>query len=1107
EELDETKAELEKLRADYRSKVELFERLKRAHNEQLTIIQEASTKLEKQAQELNEKEEEISIVKQMYEDVKSSWNEKESIIKSLTAINDKLRFGSEEKFQKLEERERKLIYALDEANEKNIDQEQKINVFKAEIEGLKGMLSLSQNKCLEAEKRAKASKELRARDDVLLKLEEENRKIEERLKWKEEQFKHLEDAHEKLRDQFKVTKKEWELEKSTLVDEIYSLQTSLESQTRISEDLQNRLKLCNQALAHEESRRKYLEVEVSEYKTRFDNVFIECQDTKAQLVSLSAQRDKEIAALRHSLGTKETYYKEMEYRAGRLEQENEELLASLKELQEAQIYQTGSSSSLAKLRNKLKSVEQMYRDFSANFRAKEAEWSSQLEKMTEDLNDCRSELEIKIASIEELKIELEGCHSLIMQLRMQNEESSVMLLVLQSVISETQLKLTDVEAEMGFHNKEREERVSRLMKHLETMNAALATAQKDIDEEREKSASLLRRVESLYDIEDQQLLMQKELQRYKEMLEESSNCQLRIKEQALQTECDLKDKLRGVCDALDTANSELVKEREKAASLSIKVESLEVIEGQLLLMQKELERCKEMLDESSRYQLHLEGQVLQIESDSKEKLREVCNALDTSNSELTEEREKVASLSRRVESLDRIKEQKLLMQTELERFKKMFEEESRCQLCLEESTLRMKRESESKLKEVCDALDTANSELAEKICEGHAIEFELWIWKSIAEQLKAKLEENHKLRKALESSLLAQTEVGETIKQEKYVLVHELEEKDRRLSDAHQQIVSLEQEVKTRELEAASSARIETVMSFESEKESFHHITREKSMTLENLQKQIGWLEQESLGREIEGAVFAQIWAERASEHEKENLVQLIEQKDQRIDDLLQLVSSMEEKSNSSLHSVSSQLVEKQTEVNLVREVWEKVAAAQILAELEIEEKKLMIVELEDDIYKKQQKLELQEKSLSRGKQQALDIETELEAKQLEMEMLINQMEAKLRISDALVDELKSEKRNLVGDVMKLSSERENLLAFIGGQDDKINELSKEDMQLMGTLGRIVQSFDDSRSDVVLKGSGELFECVKENIDAHPSPTSKSLGAIFEERSPFRQLN
>ncbi|TYJ10693.1 hypothetical protein E1A91_A11G224600v1 [Gossypium mustelinum] len=1162
EELEEVKFENEKLRSDLKSKAELYEHLKKFQNEQSTKLHEASSKIEKQAQQVLEKEEEISVVTRTNEDLKCNLKEKESIIKHLNAANDKLRAERDGKNQKREQEIGRLVLALDEANEKSIDQEQKMDMLKAEIEGLKAHLLVSQKKHSEAEKKAKNQKDLRERDDVLVKVEEDMKKVEHQLKWKKEQFKHLEEAHDRLRNQFKESEKEWEKEKCTLFDEISSLQTRLDSQIRITGDLQSRLQMCNQALAHEETRRKYLEVEISEFKTRFERSFAECQDAKSHLECLNSQRDKEVATLRHLLGTKESFYKEMEYRVVKLEQENQELLASLKELQETRIQEAGNSS-LSKLKNKLKSVEQMHKDCSLNLRTKEAEWNSEREEMMKKLNDYSSQLKTKDAALNVLEMELESCLSSAVHLKLQNEEISIMMVLLKSGMFEAQLKLANAEAELGLHQKEGMENLSVLRQQLEMKNTALANAQRDITEERERNAILSRKVDTLAQLEDKHQLMEKEVNTCKTILKESSKCQLRLKEQALQMETDSKEKIREVCDALDVANSQLAEEQEKVASLLSRVESLDLIEGQRFLVQKELERYKERLEEASRRQIHLEEQALQREIESKEKLSEVCNALEAAKSELSKERERAVSLTKRVESLDHLEEQWLQKQDEVERYKKMleeacrsqsqledqvghmkkefgekleaafnaletvkselakerertaslmkrveqwalrqkdldkykerFEESYRCQLQLEEKISQIERDSERKLTEACNALEKANSELVEKVCKGHEIEFESWIWKSISERLKVDLEESQELRKQLEASLLAQVGVGEIIKKEKDDLIRITKEKDQEILSLQQHMVTLEQELQARELRAVSSAE-----------DSIHQITREHDRVLEDLRREIDLLEEESLRRELEGAAYAHIGAERSFVREKENILQLVKEKDERIDGLMQVVRSMEEDFNGSLNSFSSELTEKQEHIKLVHEAWEQIASAEILAKLEIEEKKLMIAELEDDIHYIQEKLFSQEKSLSDSKQLALTIEAELEAKHLEMKNLTDQMEERLRTSEASVDELRTEKANLLEDIMKLSTERDNLVGCIGGLNDSLGEFSSEDAQLMRILGRIVQSFDLSDT----KGSNELYDCPKENKRSLPaSPATKKTSSIFEERSPFRQLN
>jgi chromosome segregation ATPase len=1418
EKLDEAKAEIEKLRAEYKSKAELCENLKKAHNEQLIKSKEASLKSEKQSQDLNEKAEEISVAKQMCEELKCSLNKKESVIRQLSAANDKLRVDCDEKSLKWEKENRDLVLALDQANEKIMDQEQNLRAYREEIEGLKGCLSVSQKKCLGADKRAKASKELRERDDMLLNSEEEKMKLQDQLKWKKEQFAHLQEAHEKLRNQFKASKKDWEQERSTLLDEICSLQTRLDSQTRISEDLKKRLQMCNQALTHEESRRKYLEAQVSEFQKQSENAFAEYQDAKSLLECLTAQRDKEISALRHSLGTKETDYKEMEYQAAKLEQENQELRISLRELQEAGIQESGASSSQAKLRNKLKSLEQMHRDSTVKLRAKEAELNSQIEKMAGDLNGCWSELENKDVAIKELRMELEGYQSLAMQLKLQNEEISVMLLVLKLGISEAQLRLANEKAEMDVQDKEREEKVSLLMKQLEMNNAALSAnrakeadlssqlemmagdlnecrlglenkdaaieelrmelegsqslamqlklqneeisvmllvlklgiseaqlrlanekAEMDVqDKEREEKVSLLMKqlemnnaalsanrakeaglssqmemmagdlndcrlgledkdtaIEELrmelegcqslamqlklqneeisvmllvlklgiseaqlrlanekaeMDVQDKEReekvsLLMKQLEmnnaalsanRAKEaglssqmemMAGDLNDCRLGLEDKdtaieelrmglegsqslAMQlklqneeisvmllvlklgiyeaqlklaserAEMDVHDKEREehvslLMKQLEMKNAALFAKRDKEAELSSQTEKMA---GDLKACQFELENKDAAIEElrmelegcqSLAMQLKLQNEEIsvmllvlklgiseaqsklaneRIEMDVHDKEREekvslLMKQLEMKNSAPSEaqlklakekaeldvyakEREdnvsllmkqlemKNAALLRaqkdtvgereKAESLDG---QRLLMQKELERYKDLLEESSRCQLRLKEQVLQMESSSKEKLGEVCEALERANAEYAEKICENNEIEFELQLWKSIAERLKCDLEENHAVRKELEASLLSQVDVGETIKQEKNSLIQMLEERDRRIDDLQQQIVFLDHKLGARETEAASFAGMETEMSFDPEKVSFFQTTREKDKVLEQFEKEVAWLEQESLRRELESAVLSQTVAERTFAHEKEKLIHQLEDKNQRLHDLMQQVKSLEQEFNSSLVSFSSQLAKKQAEINLVHEAWERLTAAEILTVLEVEEKKLMIVELEDDISNMHQKLELQEQSFCHSRQQALEIEAELDAKQLEIKNLTTQMETKLRTSDALVNELKNEKRSLLEDAMKLLSDRENLLGFITGMGDGISEFSTANSQLMSDLSQMVQSFDNNDSGMVSKEDEELFQSVKENWNIHSSPATKKCEVISDGRPPFRERN
>ncbi|XP_019182470.1 PREDICTED: uncharacterized protein At4g38062-like [Ipomoea nil] len=529
----EAMAENEKLRKEHEMRAESMENLRRAYDEQVIKAQDGCSKVDKLTLELSLKEDELSAAKQMHEELKANLKEKESAIKCLSSANDKLRADSAEKAKKFEEENRKMVMALDEVNVVKMDQSQEIQSLRNENGRLREMVSDSQKMCSEAEERAKTCRELRQRDEVLFKLEEENRKLEDELKWKKEHFCHLLEAHENLQKKFRERVKELEEEKETLFDHISTLQSTLDSQTRISEDLRTRLQMCNQALAHEETRRKFLEAQLSESKSCIDSVSAEYEEANSRIDGLCAQRDKEIANLRNAMGSREAIHKETEYKIRKLEQEKQELMASLKELQEAGIKASGNSS-LSKLRNK--------------FKAKEAQWASEMEDLAGDLDCCKSELKNKNALITELQKELQSCHSLMFELTLQNEETSVMLLVLKSHLSEVYQSLANAYAAVNLKNKDEELHISTLIQQLDEKNSAIIRAEKDLEEEREKVAVLSAKIESLNLIDEEQL------DKLKEMLKEALAYQEHLKEQVRKTESDLTEAQEELAEVLYEGN-------------------------------------------------------------------------------------------------------------------------------------------------------------------------------------------------------------------------------------------------------------------------------------------------------------------------------------------------------------------------------------------------------------------------------------------------------------------------------------------------------------------------------------------------------------------------
>ncbi|KAK6135673.1 hypothetical protein DH2020_030590 [Rehmannia glutinosa] len=515
DELEEVKVEAEKLREECRAKTELYHSLRKSQAEQLAKSRQDKLEIDKLAQELNAKSEEICEIRQMYEVLQSSLHKKDLFLQHIISANEKLRAEHGEKILKLESENKDLVLSLDEATARIQDLEEKTRASSEEIAGLKRLLSIKPEKSLEMHKNA--SKDLKQRDEYILKLEEENRIAQDRLKWKNEQFLHLEEAHRQLQTQFQASKMEWQKEKSSLVDEISSLQAALDAQVRVSESLETQLRLSNQALAHEESRRKVVEIELSEFRAKFENVVLDyCRAT-------DFIEENEILA------------NEMKYKTAQLEQENSDLLVSLKDFQEAQINSNATSSSLKKLLNKLEGLEKLHNKCSINLKEKEAEWNSQIEKLRGEIKCCLSELECKNRSISELHNELEDYECL---LEVKNEEIFVLIMVLKSEFYTAYSKLNEAKEKLNMGVMQMEEENMLLNQQLQSKNTELHKVSAELKRRSYETAVSMERIESLDSLKQKNSVMEEELRKYKAMLDESNECQCRLKQQLLELEAN-----------------------------------------------------------------------------------------------------------------------------------------------------------------------------------------------------------------------------------------------------------------------------------------------------------------------------------------------------------------------------------------------------------------------------------------------------------------------------------------------------------------------------------------------------------------------------------------
>uniref|UniRef100_A0A7N0T4E8 Uncharacterized protein n=1 Tax=Kalanchoe fedtschenkoi TaxID=63787 RepID=A0A7N0T4E8_KALFE len=589
-ELEEVTMELEQMKAEYKKKTELHLRLKRAHDDQIIKLQEAKLQMEKQSQEICAKAVEICEAQRVCEELKSSLAQKDLIVRELSCANEKLRAGREDKFELLEGANRRLVWSLDDLTAQKEELEDKLRVTNEESEGLKAVLSATEKKCFELENKARMSKELSCKDGLIERLEDESRNVQVRLKWKNEQFDHLEEAHEKLHGEFHSSKLEWEKERLVLLDKVSYLQSSLDSQTRMSNSLQTKLTMCQQALAHEESRRKLIEVQLSESQALFENIYGKCQEEQSKIDQLTAQRDEEIANLREQLNKKDVLFKEMEFKILELKQQKEDTAGSLQEFQEAEIKHAGSKTSLTKLQKKLQNLEQVHGSCLGIQELKETEWTSQLERLTLEVKEYLSELKNKEKQIRELHKELEMCQ---FSLQILNEEMAVVVMILKSEYSEAYSKLLDQ------HENKRDRELSYPI-----------VESKSVDLE----------------VQNQTLLLKTDLEDHKNMLEESQRKQVQLEEDILEIEKLNKAEMAERSRECNFINAELQKWKNDAEILKSSLEEAQEIHKKMvavLKLQLENEQASKREISNLRNVVKEQGSIINA-------LEQEANSLDAS---------------------------------------------------------------------------------------------------------------------------------------------------------------------------------------------------------------------------------------------------------------------------------------------------------------------------------------------------------------------------------------------------------------------------------------------------------------------------------------------
>jgi chromosome segregation ATPase len=790
-ELDDLRAEVESLAAQLRAKSDLADGLKRASADQAARLRDARADAERHAAEAAARGEEAAAAGERCGQLEARLAEKEQALRQLCGVHEALKGTLREKTEGLEADKSGLLAALEDAEARQAEQEAALRARDGEVARLRGLLAEKERRCGEAEKSGVvAPREVVVRDDMLVKLEEEKAAVEGKLKWKAEQFRHLEEALKKVQDDFRAAKREWGSDRSTLVDRIGALEVDLDSKTRIAEDFRCRLEMCSQALAHEEGRRKQVEAEMSELRHIYGNVVSEYEEARSMVESLTVNRDGEIASLRSSLAEKVTLLKEMEYSKSHLEQENEDLRLTLKEYQEAQIDGADAVVSLKDLREKFRALEQTHRSCTDKLRDKEAEWRIQMQKLGSDLDGCLSLVKSKDTLIGELQSELLGSYKSLELQTVGNWEALIITTVVQSKFSDSCLCIDTLRLNMQHHFEETEREIASVRKQLEERNCAIVQSQSEQKQQSEVIAKLQGRIEELEHTEQEHEKMQRQLDSYKEMLEDTSRDVHCIKDEASEKENNLQEKLREALGALDEANCALADRKNELSQLEINLyqqkQAIEHLEKLKVDMQSEL---KGYIDSNKILKRDLDA-ALVAKMEAEEMLRhekvKLLGALDEANVVLSER------------------------SSELSQFENNFHQQKQALEHLENLKVDMETE------------------------------------------LKTYMDENCVLKRDLDVARIANMECEECYTKEKEKLCGTISEKGKVIDELQQYIAVLEEENMGKKLDLCGLIKTEYEKSVQEVKNSYSEIVEVYDKKLLELEERVGFFEQKFTCREQE---------------------------------------------------------------------------------------------------------------------------------------------------------------------------------------------------------------------------------------------------------------
>ncbi|KAI4387170.1 hypothetical protein MLD38_005020 [Melastoma candidum] len=350
----------------------------------------------------------------------------------------------------------------------------------------------------------------------------------------------------------------------------------------------NLLEESNVKCTNQENQLRAFSEEIASLKVLLESSQRKCLEAEEKAEAQNGDFEEKLKLKEEQYHYLEEVHEELRREYEETEKEWEKEKSAL--LDEINSLQKHHSSLLIKQENASENEKQMHRDFSGNNNARETASTSEVDKLAAELNGCRLELIDKDAKLGDARKELEICHSSLMHLMSLNEEITVMLLVTNSGISEAQMRLA---------NDVSDEHASDLIK---------GTG------------------------------------RCKGMLEESSRCQIYLREQVLLMETESNVKFREVCEAPGNVGFGLDEKFDEVNEIELEMYIWRSIAERLKLNMEENFRTRRELEESLLSQTEFEDMIKQEKDCLLRQLEEKDGRIESlmdKNAQLERELEKV----------------------------------------------------------------------------------------------------------------------------------------------------------------------------------------------------------------------------------------------------------------------------------------------------------------------------------------------------------------------------------------------------------------------------------------------------------------------------------